>query len=55
MRLTKKIDNNKILNALKLTETEHLYNNEVRTLSGGEFQKVMLARAISKNQICHSR
>ena len=48
MRLTKKIDNNKILNALKLTETEHLYNNEVRTLSGGEFQKVMLARAISK-------
>ena len=48
MRLTKKIDNNKIINALKLTETEHLYNNEVRTLSGGEFQKVMLARAISK-------
>ena len=48
MRLTKKIDNNKILNALKLTETENLYNNEVRTLSGGEFQKVMLARAISK-------
>ena len=48
MNLTKKIDNYKILNALKLTETENLYNNEVRTLSGGEFQKVMLARAISR-------
>ena len=50
MRLTKKIDNNKILNALKLTETEHLYNNEVRTLSGGEFQKLCWQEPISKKK-----
>ena len=30
-----------------MTETEHLYNAEVRTLSGGEFQRVLIARAIA--------
>ena len=30
-----------------MTETEHLYNAEVRTLSGGEFQRILIARAIA--------
>ena len=30
-----------------MTETEHLYDAEVRTLSGGEFQRILLARAIA--------
>lgn len=48
MKLTNNIDSNKIKNALKLTEIENLYNHEMRTLSGGEFQRVMIARAIAR-------
>ncbi|PPR75863.1 MAG: Zinc import ATP-binding protein ZnuC [Alphaproteobacteria bacterium MarineAlpha2_Bin1] len=48
MGLTNKIDKNKIKNALKLTEIEKLYDNEINTLSGGEFQRVMIARAIAR-------
>ena len=33
--------------AMNLTGTLHLANAEVRTLSGGEFQRVLLARAIA--------
>ena len=36
-----------IKRALSMTETEYLYDAEVRTLSGGEFQRVLLARAIA--------
>lgn len=34
--------------ALNLTGIEHLKNNNLRDLSGGEFQRVLLARAIAK-------
>ena len=35
--------------AMELTKILHLENSEVRTLSGGEFQRVLLARAIASN------
>ncbi len=35
--------------AMTLTRILHLKNSEVRTLSGGEFQRVLLARAIASN------
>lgn len=49
MRLTSQIEQNEIESALDLTRTLHLSNSEVRTLSGGEFQRVLLARAIACN------
>ena len=47
MRLTGDISEKDALDALTATRTTHLANSEVRTLSGGEFQRVMLARAIA--------
>lgn len=35
--------------AMASTDTRHLARSEVRTLSGGEFQRVLLARAISRS------
>ena len=48
MLLTEVLTNDEINNALKLTGVEHLKNNDLRNLSGGEFQRVLIARAISK-------
>ena len=48
MSLTEVLTNDEINNALKLTGVEHLKNNDLRNLSGGEFQRVLIARAISK-------
>ena len=45
--LTRFLEKKEIKIALSMTETEHLYDAEVRTLSGGEFQRVLLARAIA--------
>ena len=45
--LTGFLGKNEIKKALSMTETEYLYDAEVRTLSGGEFQRVLLARAIA--------
>ena len=45
--LTRFLTKNDIKKVLSMTETEHLYDAEVRTLSGGEFQRVLLARAIA--------
>ena len=45
--LTRFLTKNEIKKVLSMTETEHLYDAEVRTLSGGEFQRVLLARAIA--------
>mgnify|MGYP001811779783 CR=1 FL=1 len=47
MRLTRRLDEDDIAEALKATGVTHLAQAEVRTLSGGEFQRVMLARAIA--------
>jgi zinc transport system ATP-binding protein len=48
MVLTQDLQDQEIKDALNLTGVEHLKNNNLRDLSGGEFQRVLLARAISK-------
>ena len=48
MNLTSNISHTQIIEALSLTGVEKLLYNEVRNLSGGEFQRVLLARAIAK-------
>lgn len=47
MRLTKRLDDRGIEQALEATGIVHLADAEMRTLSGGEFQRAMLARAIA--------
>ena len=48
MNLTNDIPESIIIENLKLTGVEHLKNSNLRDLSGGEFQRVLLARAIAK-------
>ena len=48
MVLTENIKDDAINEALSLTGVEHLKDKNLGTLSGGEFQRVLLARAISK-------
>ena len=48
MSLTGQIPRKAAEDAMAATETSHLASNEVRTLSGGEFQRVLLARAIAR-------
>ena len=47
MSLTGSVSKSEADRAMTLTGTLHLANSEVRTLSGGEFQRVLLARAIA--------
>ena len=48
MSLTEEPTDEQISVALNLTGVEHLRNKNLGNLSGGEFQRVLLARAISK-------
>ena len=48
MTLTENIKDDEINEALSLTGVMHLKNKNLGNLSGGEFQRVLLARAISK-------
>ena len=48
MILTENIKDNEINEALSLTGVMHLKGKNLGNLSGGEFQRVLLARAISK-------
>ena len=48
MSLTQTLQFDEVVSALKLTEVEHLKHNDLRSLSGGEFQRVLMARAIAK-------
>ena len=48
MSLTENLKNDVVDNALNLTGVIHLKNKNLGDLSGGEFQRVLLARAISK-------
>jgi zinc transport system ATP-binding protein len=48
MQLTQRLPGNEVEAALALTGVAHLARAEMRTLSGGEFQRVMLARAIAR-------
>ena len=47
MKLTKKITFQEINQALDMTGVASLINENIRNLSGGEFQRVLLARAIA--------
>jgi len=48
MNITSKISNTRILECLKLTGVSGLMYSDIKNLSGGEFQRVLLARAIAK-------
>ena len=48
MFLTKDLNNEQISDALNLTGVEHLKLKSLSNLSGGEFQRVLIARAIAK-------
>lgn len=48
MSLTSKLSAQQIDDALSATGAAHLKKSEVRSLSGGEFQRVMLARAMAR-------
>ncbi|MCK5933624.1 MAG: metal ABC transporter ATP-binding protein [Fulvimarina manganoxydans] len=48
MRLTGRVDSKRIEAAMAETGVSHLASAEVRSLSGGEFQRVLLARAIAR-------
>ena len=48
MSLTENLTQDQINNALNLTGVEHLKDKSLSNLSGGEFQRVLIARAISK-------
>ncbi|MDA7948403.1 MAG: metal ABC transporter ATP-binding protein [Hyphomicrobiaceae bacterium] len=49
MTLTSRINGTEVGEAVSATGVSHLRHAQVRTLSGGEFQRVMLARAIARN------
>jgi len=48
MVLTQNLNSDEISSALNLAGVEHLKTRNLRDLSGGEFQRVLLARAIAK-------
>ena len=48
MNLTNDISDSIIIENLKLTGVEHLIHSDLRNLSGGELQRVLIARAIAK-------
>lgn len=48
MRLTGRVTGIDAARAMEATGVTHLARSEVRTLSGGEFQRVLLARAIAR-------
>lgn len=48
MKLTSKLSDVEVTEALNLTGVENLISSDLRNLSGGEFQRVLLARAIAR-------
>ena len=48
MQLTSKINPEEINEALDFTGVDHLKNKNLNELSGGEFQRILIARAIAK-------
>ena len=48
MNLTSNLKNEEINNALDITGAKHLIDNDLKSLSGGEFQRVLMARAVAK-------
>lgn len=47
MQLTRRMGKAEVLEALTRTGVPHLIDSQMRTLSGGEFQRVMLARVLN--------
>ena len=48
MRLTNNLSDNEVSETLNQTGVEKLFKEQIHGLSGGEFQRVLLARAIAK-------
>ena len=48
MTLTSSVPASEVAFAMEATSVSHLTDHEVRTLSGGEFQRVLLARAMAR-------
>ena len=48
MNLTSDLQDQEINEALDITGAKHLLNNDLKSLSGGEFQRVLMARAVAK-------
>ena len=48
MNLTQDLTNTELNDALTLTGMKHMKHNSLNDLSGGEFQRVLMARAIAK-------
>ena len=48
MKITSSLNNNQITESLIMTGVDKLLYNQIHSLSGGEFQRVLIARAIAK-------
>jgi zinc transport system ATP-binding protein len=48
INLVEKYSTNNVIEALSMTGIKHLIYEDVRNLSGGEFQRLLMARAIAK-------
>ena len=48
MKITSNLNNNQITESLVMTGVDKLLYNQIHGLSGGEFQRVLIARAIAK-------
>ena len=48
MKLTSNLNNNQVNESLTMTGVNKLLYNQINSLSGGEFQRVLIARAIAK-------
>ncbi len=48
MKITSSLNNTQITESLVMTGVDKLLHNQIHSLSGGEFQRVLIARAIAK-------
>ena len=48
MKLTSNLNNTQVNESLTMTGVDKLLNNQINSLSGGEYQRVLIARAIAK-------
>jgi zinc transport system ATP-binding protein len=48
MKITNNLNNTQITDSLTITGVDKLLYNQIHSLSGGEFQRVLIARAIAK-------
>ena len=48
MKITNDLNNTQITDSLTMTGVDKLLYNQIHSLSGGEFQRVLIARAIAK-------